>query len=186
MLFASKIVLCGDVAVGKTSLKNNFFGRGFNSSYIATIGADVSILRYQYKKNGSFNFKYSIWDLAGQQSWFNDVLPNFFRGAHGIIIVYDITNRKSFDNVINWLTGIIQHLELNDKAIVLVGNKIDLQREISFDDSMRLAQKISKLFFNEKKIIPIVETSAKTGENVEKVLEEITGHLIQIDQQLKE
>ena len=122
-----KIVLCGDGAVGKTSLRRAYLGQEFNSNYLETLGADFAtkIIKILYNEE-EYQIKYLIWDLAGQPN-FNAVRTNYFKGSHAILIIYDVTNRKSYENVINWIHEIKKSLSGEGiPPISLLGNKIDL------------------------------------------------------------
>jgi len=104
--------------------------------------------------------KLQIWDTAGQER-FRSVTRSYYRGAAGCILVYDITSRESYNHLSTWLSD-ARALATSQLAIVLVGNKIDLQedREVTFLEASRFAQENDLLF---------LETSAKSGENVEEV-----------------
>lgn len=113
-----KIVLLGEGAVGKTSLRLKFMGKTTGDSYIATLGADFSIKRLS-------NATLQIWDIAGQHR-FRDIISRFFLGAHGAIVVFDVTRPETFDQLSYW----IDHLWTITGPIpfVLLGNKIDLYK----------------------------------------------------------
>jgi small GTP-binding protein len=181
-----KIVLCGDGGVGKTSLRRAYLGQEFNSNYLETLGADFAtkIITLDYKSE-EYQIKYLIWDLAGQPS-FNAVRTNYFKGSHAILIVYDVTNKTSYENVINWVEEIIKSLSHDGiPPISLLGNKIDLVTEKVVDDYLtpsegqKLAGKVSEDYFKSNYDIPYIETSAKTGENVEKAFQLLSKHLVQ-------
>ncbi|MHA1331994.1 MAG: Rab family GTPase [Candidatus Hodarchaeales archaeon] len=112
-----KIVLACDGAVGKTTLRRRFMGEGFKVNYQATIGADFAI---HEEKIGSYHVKFVIWDLAGQLH-FHQVRKLFYKAAHGALIVFDITNPSSFDNIKHWINELWLHNE--PVPFVIVGNK---------------------------------------------------------------
>ena len=148
-----KILILGDSNVGKTSLLLTYVDNYFPDSHVATIGIDYRIK--EVIVNG-LKLKLQIWDTSGQER-FRSVTHTFLRSANGIAFVYDITNKKSFEGVKNW----IKDAESNSPGFekVLIGNKTDLEgkREVSHDSSEKFAS---------KKKIKTFETSAKTNINV--------------------
>ena len=116
-----KIVLIGDLRVGKTTLRKRYMGEGFRSTYLATIGADFSSKTINNKQ-------IIIYDLAGDgvSTLFR---KEYYHGAQGIIIVYDITNRKSFENLPLWFQE-IQNSLYSKLRIIILGNKDDLSLKI--------------------------------------------------------
>jgi len=168
-----KIVLLGDGGVGKTALRLRYMGVGFQSSYLATIGADFAFKEISFHDQPA---KLQIWDLAGQQHY-TKIRKNYYFGAHAVVLVFDVTRLESYHSLETW----IQEIKANIKAdvpIVLVGNKIDLRAEIKnhlvIEDGHKAKDKFQK--DNTAKVF-YIETSAKTGENVENtfmaILEEL-------------
>jgi len=153
--FLFKVIVVGDAATGKTAVTMRWATGTFSESYRMTIGVDfaVKIVEADGKK-----VKLSVWDTAGQER-FSHIRPMYFRGARGGFIVFDVTNRKSFENVSLWLEEVQKHCE--NIPLLLIGNKIDLedQREVSSEEGEALAKKLG---------LPFFETSAKTGELVTK------------------
>ena len=156
-----KILVIGDSSVGKTSLLLKYIDDYFSETQISTIGVEYKekVITLNNRKIGL-----QIWDTSGQER-FRSITQNFYRGADGILFVFDVTNKESFDNIKMWLNE-PQVVELNSQKI-LVGNKIDLeeQRVISKEKMEDLGAKNNNLVS--------FETSAKTGENVEKVFTKI-------------
>ena len=152
-----RICLLGDANVGKTSLLSRFCDNSFKENYNNTIGVDFRLVTL--KCNG-FISKIHIWDTAGQER-FRSLALNYLNNSHGFIFMYDITDRDSFNNVVNWID---LALEKNVKTIAnfLVGNKCDNEgkRQISVEEGKNLA-KDKNLFF--------METSAKANNNVQKL-----------------
>ena len=152
-----RICLLGDANVGKTSLLSRFCDNSFKENYNNTIGVDFRLVTL--KCNG-FISKIHIWDTAGQER-FRSLALNYLNNSHGFIFMYDITDRDSFNNVVNWID---LALEKNVKTIAnfLVGNKCDNEgkRQISIEEGKNLA-KDKNLFF--------METSAKANNNVQKL-----------------
>jgi len=156
-----KLLLIGDSGVGKSSLLLRFSDNTFSDSFIATIGVDFKIKTMDI--NGS-QVKLQIWDTAGQER-FRTITSSYYRGAHGIIVVYDVTNPDSFQNVRKWLQEINRYASENVQKI-LVGNKCDLvsERKVSYEDAKELADELSVMF---------LETSAKNATNVNIAFEQM-------------
>ena len=129
-----KLLIIGDSNVGKTSMLLNYTDNYFPESHLATIGVEYKVKELTTK---DYNITLQIWDTAGQDR-FRSITKSFFRNTNGIIFVYDVTSRKSFHSVKDW----IKDSELHDSGFekILVGNKIDLkdQREVKFDELKEL------------------------------------------------
>ena len=153
--YVFKIVIIGDSGVGKSCMLTRFVEDEFFESYISTIGVDFKIKSFNVEDH---NIKLQIWDTAGQDR-FRTITSSFYRGANGIIIVYDVTDLDSFNNVQKWLEEITKYAS-DDVIKMIVGNKSDLTtRVITFEEGQNMANK-----FN----IPFIETSAKDRVNIEK------------------
>jgi len=150
-----KLLLIGDSGVGKSCLLLRFADDTYTDSYISTIGVDFKIRTVDLDTK---TIKLQIWDTAGQER-FRTITSSYYRGAHGIIIVYDITDKESFDNVRQWLFEIDRYASEN-VCKLLVGNKSDLanKRAVEFEAAKSFADELS---------IPFLETSAKNATNVE-------------------
>lgn len=150
-----KLLLIGDSGVGKTCVLFRFSDDTFNTTFISTIGIDFKIktVELQGKK-----IKLQIWDTAGQER-FHTITTSYYRGANGILLVYDITNPKSFDNISKWLRNINEHAS-EDVERMLIGNKCDMddKRLISEERGRNVATENGIKFF---------ETSAKDNINIE-------------------
>lgn len=153
--YMMKLLLIGDSSVGKSCLLLRFTDDAFTPSFITTIGIDFRIRIVQINNS---RIKAQIWDTAGQER-FRTITTAYYRGAQGILLVYDITKRTSFNNVANWMQQLKSHSSDN-VTIILVGNKCDLsdKREVSFEEGMEKAKTFGCAFF---------ETSAKNSINVE-------------------
>ena len=154
-----KVLLLGNSDVGKSSLLLRFVDSLWNDAFVPTIGVDfkVKTLEINNKK-----VKMQIWDTAGQER-FRTVVSTYFRGAHGILLLYDVTNKDSFKNLENWLIEIEKNS--SDKVLkILVGNKCDLSddREIQTEEGQAFAVRNGMEF---------METSAKMNTNVSKAFE---------------
>ena len=158
-----KIILIGDSSVGKTSLLLKYTDNYFSETSTATIGVEFKEKIITFNNR---NIRLQIWDTSGQER-FHSITQNFYRGANGILFVFDVTNKESFDNLKNWLND-----PQVDAKKILIGNKIDLeqQRIISKEKMEQLGQKYNLNSF---------ETSAKTGKNVETIFTEITKLIIE-------
>ena len=164
-----KVLLLGDSTVGKTCFLMRYTDNTFQEIHMSTIGLDYR-LKSMTLKSGK-NVKVQIWDTAGQDR-FRAITKNYYKGAHGIILIYDVTNQLSFDNVSNWINQIKE--EASDKVtIFLVGNKIDdvENRKIQTESGKTLAENFQLQFY---------ETSAKTGENVEKTFQALVEKIDEI------
>ena len=163
--FLFKILLIGDSGVGKSCLLLRFTDDSYTDSYISTIGVDFKIRSHTIDNK---KVKLQIWDTAGQER-FRTITICYYRGAHGIIVVYDITDRESFDNIKQWLKEIDKYAHENVN-ILLVGNKIDreVKRQVSYDEALELASEYK---------IKYVETSAKTNVNVEKAFLDLSADI---------
>ncbi|PWZ24622.1 GTP-binding protein YPTM2 [Zea mays] len=150
-----KLLLIGDSGVGKSCLLLRFADDSYLDSYISTIGVDFKIRTVE--QDGK-TIKLQIWDTAGQER-FRTITSSYYRGAHGIIIVYDVTDQESFNNVKQWLNEIDRYASDNVNKL-LVGNKSDLTA------NKVVATETAKAFADEMGI-PFMETSAKNAINVE-------------------
>uniref|UniRef100_A0A0X3NPX2 Ras-related protein Rab-13 n=1 Tax=Schistocephalus solidus TaxID=70667 RepID=A0A0X3NPX2_SCHSO len=162
-----KLLLIGDSGVGKTSLLIKFAEDQFFSTFIATIGIDFKV-RTIYLDGKKI--KLQIWDTAGQER-FRTITTAYYRGAMGIMLVYDITQALSFRNIKNWLDNISQHGN-SDVERMLLGNKCDMssQRQVTEEEARRYA---------ESNGIRFLETSAKDGLNVNEAFE-VLAHDIKV------
>ncbi|KAJ6872450.1 hypothetical protein NC651_031532 [Populus alba x Populus x berolinensis] len=150
-----KLLLIGDSGVGKSCLLLRFADDSYIESYISTIGVDFKIRTVE--QDGK-TIKLQIWDTAGQER-FRTITSSYYRGAHGIIVVYDVTDQESFNNVKQWLNEIDRYASDNVNKL-LVGNKSDLtsNKVVSYEQAKAFADEIG---------IPFMETSAKDATNVE-------------------
>lgn len=150
-----KLLLIGDSGVGKSCLLLRFADDTYTESYISTIGVDFKIRTIELDGK---TIKLQIWDTAGQER-FRTITSSYYRGAHGIIVVYDVTDNESFNNVKQWLHEIDRYACENVNKL-LVGNKSDLtaKRVVSTEQGKEFAENLG---------IEFLETSAKTSTNVE-------------------
>jgi len=150
-----KLLLIGNSAVGKSSLLLRFSDNIFNESFLPTIGVDFKIRTFDLNNK---TVKLQIWDTAGQER-FKTITSSYYKGAHGIIMVYDITDKQSFRDIDNWLAEVEKHASENVNKL-LVGNKCDLEqnRQVSFEEGKAYAEQLG---------IKFIETSAKNSVNVD-------------------
>mmetsp|Transcript_11347 Transcript_11347/g.18982 ORF Transcript_11347/g.18982 Transcript_11347/m.18982 type:complete len:201 (+) Transcript_11347:98-700(+) len=150
-----KILLIGDSGVGKSCLLLRFADDTYTESFISTIGVDFKIRTVDI--DGKI-IKLQIWDTAGQER-FRTITSSYYRGAHGIIVVYDTTDKASFTNVKQWLAE-IERYACSSVNKLLVGNKNDLpqNRAVPTEEAQKFADEMG---------IELIETSAKTATNVQ-------------------
>lgn len=155
-----KIIAIGDMAVGKTSITMRYVQNKFSDTYKATIGVSHALKKFSIRDK---EITLSIWDTGGQEM-FDFIRPYYFTGAEGGLIVYDVTKKESFANLEKWFSELYNNCR--EIKIILVGNKIDLMNErvISTEEGERYAHEKGVMFY---------ETSAKTGENIIDIMEEL-------------
>ena len=165
--FLIKLLIIGDSTVGKTNFVSKFIESKFNENYFASTGIDLK--KTSIKIDGK-NIKLQIWDTAGQEKY-RSMTKNLFLKSQGIIAIYDITNESSFNNLKNWMTLIQEECNIGI-PIIIVGNKIDLENK-------RVISKEKAMEFAKSQNIDYIETSSKTGENIDKTIKMITEKVIQ-------
>ena len=166
--FLYKILLLGDTQVGKSSFLMRYIDNTFQESYLSTVGLDFKVKNVQLDDGKTYRVQ--IWDTAGQDR-FHAITRNYFKNAHGIILIYDVTLIESFQNVKNWIKQIKE--EVTDKvSIILAGNKIDMEekRKVSKEEGEKMAADYGLKFY---------ECSAKTGENVEEAFKDIVTKTVE-------
>ena len=139
-----KIILIGSSSVGKTNLLTRFVKNEFNSQARPTVGVDFFSKTVVVERK---TVKVQIWDTAGQER-FKAFSAGYYQGTHGAIIVYDITNKESFESVRTWVNELKTHLEMENLVVILIGNKSDLEgkREITEDQGRNLAEEYGFFF----------------------------------------
>lgn len=165
-----KIALLGDGAVGKTSIRRNYMGLGFTSDHLMTIGADFAAqdekLTYDDR---DFNITWQIWDLAGQESFFN-VRSMYYRGCFGGLLVFDRTRPTSFENLENWIEELKKHSGKGIVPIILLGNKFDLVDSAEFvvseDEIKAKVKSLNEKYADDNVKVHYYDTSAITGLNI--------------------
>ncbi|XP_063690996.1 ras-related protein Rab-10-like [Bolinopsis microptera] len=162
-----KLLLIGDSGVGKTCILFRFSDDAFNSTFISTIGIDFKIKTIELHGK---KIKLQIWDTAGQER-FQTITTSYYRGAMGIMLVYDITQSSSFGNINKWLRNIEDHATDNVAKLIL-GNKCDMEarRVVPTEQGEQLAK---------SKGLKFLETSAKANINIDKAFTMIAEDILQ-------
>ena len=165
-----KFIIIGDAAVGKSNLLVRYTSGQFKEEYQLTIGVEFGSNNVIISDN---TYRIQIWDTAGQEN-FRSITRSYYKNTACAIIVYEISNKKSFENISSWIEE-CKNTAPKSILMVLVGNKCDLDnREVTEEEGREFAEKNGMLFF---------ETSAKTGKNVEELFKQSVKV---IDQKIKE
>ena len=167
-----QIIMVGESGVGKTSLIRRYTNNIFNTNHLETIG--IEFFNKEERINDQI-IQIKLWDTAGQEI-FHSLTKNFYRKADGIIIVYDITNKESFDRIQDWVKSVYDNTDTyKEIQMIIVGNKIDLEekREVSKEEGMKIVKYFEIDFF---------EASAKNAEGVRnfmiKIIEDILNNKV--------
>ena len=161
-----KLLLIGNSSVGKSSLLFRFVENVWDDSFVPTIGVDFKLKTMEV--NGK-KVKLQIWDTAGQER-FKNITASYYRGGNGVLVVYDITDRDSFENLNSWLIEIEKNANKNVYKL-LIGNKCDLEdkRKVTYQEGKDFATSNGMQF---------IETSAKTDTKVKDAFEMLTQEII--------
>ena len=159
-----KIVLIGDTSVGKSCLLTRFADDQFTENYVTTIGVDF---RFKTMIVMDKIVKVQVWDTAGQERY-RSITNAYYRGAEGILIVFDVTKKESFENIQNWINEVTVYTG-KDVIMICLGNKNDLKKGIDKKDIYE---------FQKKTGLEIINVSAKTGDGVEEAFKHIIELLI--------
>ena len=165
-ILAKKILLIGDVDVGKTSILTRYFNNNFSEVTESTIGIEFKTKMFI---RDNLSIKLQIWDTSGQER-FKSITQNYFRDADGLLYVFDVTNENSFKSIENWLK---MSNDNNNKDFIkiLIGNKTDLEgRSITKEEMEK--------FKNENSMDKLFEISAKDNKNISEMFEIIVDLLI--------
>lgn len=165
-----KVITIGDSAVGKSNFIGRFIDDVFAFNTVSTIGISFKEKTVNYE---SEVVKIQIWDTAGQER-FRSLTTNYFRNTHGVILMYDITNRPSFDNISSWFSTLSESVDIGNVPVILVGSKSDLKhlRAVPTEEGKQLANIIGCSF---------LETSALNSSNVTEIFTELVRQMIEIN-----
>ena len=172
-----KVIILGDSGVGKTSLMHRYVNDKYSQQYKATIGADF--LTKEVTVDGDKVATMQVWDTAGQER-FQSLGVAFYRGADCCVLVYDVTDASSFENIKSWRDEFLVHANVNSPEtfpFVILGNKIDAEESKKIV-SEKSAQELAKSLGD----IPLFLTSAKNAINVDTAFEEIARSALQQNQ----
>jgi len=168
--FLLKILIIGDPGTGKSCILGRFADDPFHEFYIPTIGVDFKIETVEID---SKKIKLQIWDTAGEER-FRTITSSYYRGSHGILVVFDLTNRNSYMNVKYWLKEVMRYCDKSKVTIRLIGNKADLLqlRVISYEEAKEFAQSVGLDYF---------ETSARSSrESIEYCFLDIAADILNL------
>ena len=160
-----KVLMVGDSGVGKTSLLLRYASDSFNDSYITTIGIDF---KTKYLNVGDKRVKLQIWDTAGQER-FRTITTSYFRGAQGILLCYDVCDRRSFNSIGSWVEQINSHAD-EQVCVIICGTKCEMDHEVTEEEGQSLADQHGYTF---------IECSAKESINVEGAFEKIAHQIVE-------
>ncbi|CAN8202074.1 unnamed protein product [Coccothraustes coccothraustes] len=162
-----KLLLVGDSGVGKSSLLRRVTDGAFEPRQAPTVGIDFKVKKMVVEGRA---VQLAIWDTAGQER-FRTVTPSYYRGAQGVVLVYDVTRKATFTGLGSWLNELEMYTTPSSTVTMLVGNKTDKpDREVERKEGLQLARKHSLLF---------IETSAKTQDGVYHAFEELVLKILQ-------
>lgn len=168
-----KIIITGDSFVGKSCLLGKLINDRFDIDYVRTIGVDYMSKLVKYTiGNTRLNIRMNLWDLSGRDSY-KTIIRSYYKDCHGVILMYDINNKESFDNITSWINEIQNYRHDMNHITVLIGNKLDLpgvvdnfgtvhKREVSYDQGKDFAVKHGMIFY---------ETSIKDGTHVNEMFD---------------
>ena len=171
-----QFIIIGDATVGKTSILSRFSDGTFSTNYLATVGLE-NITKDEVIDDKTIRIK--IWDTAGQERY-KSLAKSFYRNAEGVILVYDVTNLETYENLKFWLESIKNNMEsdMSEIPIIIIGNKIDCdEREVKREEAEK---------FWKDQGYPYFETSAKTGENIDMTIKYLVKKVINIKEGKKD
>ena len=166
-IYNFKVIMVGDLAVGKTSLLNRFVKNEFKNSYISTIGVEYSAKNLIIDKINECRLK--IWDTSGEER-FRSITKQYFKDTQGAILIFDLTKKSTFDKLNVWLEDLNDNAP-EDVSVILVGNKMDIK-----DRKIYLSDDAKKFALKNK--MPYIEVSAKEGTNVVYLFETLCKKLV--------
>jgi Ras-related protein Rab-18 len=163
-----KLLMIGDAGVGKSSMLLRFTDDSFDDHIQSTIGVDFKVKHLDVMDK---RIKLTVWDTAGQER-FRTLTSSYYRGAQGVVMVYDVTRRDSFENLEQWLKEVMLYSPNNGEGVVklLVGNKIDLERQVPREEAEAWARSQGMLF---------LEASAKTKTGIKQCFMEVVHKILE-------
>ncbi|MCE7740734.1 MAG: GTP-binding protein [Candidatus Heimdallarchaeota archaeon] len=169
-----KTIIVGSPGVGKTSITLRFATGTFRERYLPTIGVEFSVKDIEVQGK---QVKLQTWD-TGSHDRFSYVRPLYYKGSYGVLVVFDIASKESFENLDKWFEEVYSNCEEIIPAI-LIGNKADIEadRQVSKEDALDYAEK--KRAFYELHEIPYFEVSAKSGQNINDIYYRLTDMMIE-------
>ena len=164
--FTFKILTIGESGVGKTCILRRFVENKFLKNHLATIGIDFKTKTLTINNQ---EIKLKIWDTAGQER-FRNITTQYYKGADGIVLVYDVTDDASYEKIRDWMDQILSNTQKDDIGLVLLGNKCDMEpRSVTEEQGNKLAEELKISYF---------ETSALTGQGIKEAFEQLTRDIM--------
>ena len=161
-----KILTIGESGVGKTCILRRFVENKFLKNHLATIGIDFKTKTLTINNQ---EIKLKIWDTAGQER-FRNITTQYYKGADGIVLVYDVTDDASYEKIRDWMDQILSNTQKDDIGLVLLGNKCDMEpRSVTEEQGNKLAEELKISYF---------ETSALTGQGIKEAFEQLTRDIM--------
>ena len=161
-----KILTIGESGVGKTCILRRFVENKFLKNHLATIGIDFKTKTLNINNQ---EIKLKIWDTAGQER-FRNITTQYYKGADGIVLIYDVTDDASYEKIRDWMEQILSNTKREDIGLVLLGNKCDMEpRAVTEEQGNKMAEELKVSYF---------ETSALTGQGINEAFNELTRDII--------
>ncbi|MCK4480440.1 MAG: GTP-binding protein [Candidatus Lokiarchaeota archaeon] len=170
--YGFKVLLLGAPAVGKTSILYRYVKNKFSHDYMTTIG--INYLTKDINLEEKKLAKLVIWDVAGHEK-FKFLRNQYYEGTHGALVIFDLTILKTYEELEQWLSEMFEILQ-KKIPFIIIGNKLDLVKEVSRSIDNDIVRDYAE---NQDSIY--IETSAKTGENIEEAFKELTHRMIKRD-----
>jgi small GTP-binding protein len=161
-----KILTIGESGVGKTCVLRRFVENKFLKNHLATIGIDFKTKTLNINNQ---EIKLKIWDTAGQER-FRNITTQYYKGADGIVLVYDVTDEASYDKIREWMEQILSNTQQDEIGLVLLGNKCDMEpRTVTEEMGKKMAEELKISYF---------ETSALNGQGIKEAFEQLTRDIM--------
>ena len=161
-----KILTIGESGVGKTCVLRRFVENKFLKNHLATIGIDFKTKTLNINNQV---IKLKIWDTAGQER-FRNITTQYYKGADGIVLVYDVTDEASYEKIRDWMEQILSNTQQEEIGLVLLGNKCDMEpRNVTEEMGKKMAEELKVNYF---------ETSALTGQGIKEAFEQLTRDIM--------